>query len=347
MIPAHTAAQRPADAKLLVVTTRKEIEHHSRSDFTMLLSRGDVVIGNDAATLPASLFGVHLRTGREVEVRLAGRKSLDPDDVRSFSAVAFGEGDYRTLTEERPSPPALRVEDRLRFGSLQASVVELLGHPRFIRLDFTGSIPEIWAGLARYGKPIQYAHLPRALAIWDTWTSIASRPVAFEPASAGFILDWRMLDTMSSRGVEFGTLTHTAGISSTGDPELDRLFPLDEPYEIPQSTIARICAARTRGSRVIAIGTTVVRALEHAAAGSLRPGPGIATQRIGPESALRIVDAIVSGTHEPDSSHYQLLRAFLDDETLRRVDHELQQKGYRTHEFGDSIFVENLRMANL
>jgi S-adenosylmethionine:tRNA ribosyltransferase-isomerase len=314
----------------------------------MLLSRGDLVIGNDAATLPASLFGAHLRTGREIEVRLAGRRSLEADDIRSFSAIAFGEGDYRTSTEERPSPPALRVGDRLRFGPLQASVVEILGHPRFIRLDFNGSVPEIWEGLARYGKPIQYSYLPNALAIWDTWTSIASRPVAFEPASAGFILDWRMLDRMSSQGVEFGTLTHAAGISSTGDPELDRRFPLDEPYEIPQSTIARICAAQARGGRVIAIGTTVVRALEHAAAaGPLHPGPGIATQRIGPESAPRVVDAIVSGTHEPDSSHYQLLRAFVDDETLSRVDHELQEKRYRTHEFGDSIFVENVRTANL
>ena len=91
----------------------------------------------------------------------------------------------------------------------------------------------------------------------------------------------------------------------------------------------------------MAIGTTVVRALEHAANedGTVRPGFGIATQRIGAGTWLRIVDAIVSGTHENGTSHYELLRAFQDDLTLHRMESEAEAHGYRTHEFGDSVLL--------
>ncbi len=98
------------------------------------------------------------------------------------------------------------------------------------------------------------------------------------------------------------------------------------------------------GFRVVAIGTSVVRALEHAAtgAGHVRAGEGLATQHIGRASQLRVVDAILSGTHEPGTSHYELLRAFLDDATLQRTSAELDARGYRTHEFGDSVLIERV-----
>src|SRR6185503_5714559 len=149
----------------------------------------------------------------------------------------------------------------------------------------------VLAGLARHGRPIQYAHVPTPLAMWDTWTSVAAEPVAFEPPSAGFALDWRTLHAWQERGVGFVTLTHAAGISSTGDPALDAKLPFDEPYDIPARTAAAIRRARHEGRRVVAVGTTVVRALEHAAAadGDVHPGPGLATQRIGPLTRLRIV----------------------------------------------------------
>ena len=89
------------------------------------------------------------------------------------------------------------------------------------------------------------------------------------------------------------------------------------------------------------MGTSVVRALEHAGRrGLVQSGGGLATRRIGPGTQLRIVDAILSGTHEPGSSHYELLRAFADDHTLRKAGDELDAHGYRTHEFGDSILLE-------
>jgi S-adenosylmethionine:tRNA ribosyltransferase-isomerase len=179
------------------------------------------------------------------------------------------------------------------------------------------------------------------LALWDVWTIIAGSPVAFEPPSAGFVLDWRSLDAMHARGITFSTVTHAAGISSTGDDELDRRLPFDEPYNIPRATALAIGRARTRGSRIVAIGTTVVRALEHAAAadGEVRAGAAVATQRIDATSRLRIVDAILTGIHEPGTSHYSLLQAFVDDATLRRAAEELQAHDYRTHEFGDSVLI--------
>ena len=146
---------------------------------------------------------------------------------------------------------------------------------------------------------------------------------------------------MRDRRVGFETITHAAGISSTGDEELDRLLPFDEPYRIPEITALAIQQARERGGRIIAVGTTVVRALEHAATpDGVRPGEGVATQLIGPSSRLRVVDAILSGTHEPGTSHYELLRAFVDDMTLERASKELDENDYLTHEFGDSVLIE-------
>lgn len=345
MKAARMPIQRPFAAKLCVVDGQGRFDHWPRSAFVRLLRPGDLVVANDAATLPASLVGRHLASGRRIEARLAGSTSLAVDLVKTFTAVLFGLGDFRLPTEDRPSPPAVRPGDRLDLGSLRATVTRLLwNHPRLVVLEFEGSPGDIWEGLARNGRPIQYAHVPTPLALWDTWTPIAGPPVAFEPPSAGFMVDWNALASMTSTGVQFATITHAAGISSTGDPHLDALLPFDEPYRIPASTAAAIADARDRGGRIVAIGTTVVRALEHAAAvdGIVRNGTGLATNRIGPLSQLRVVDAVFSGVHEPGTSHHELLRAFVDDLTLLHLDEALLAHGYRTHEFGDSVFVERL-----
>lgn len=346
MIAADQPVQRPPQAKLLVVDAHRHIGHAPRSAFVEFLRPEDLVIANDAATLPASLQGTHLETGARIEVRLAGRPSLKPEDVGRFSAVVFGEGDFRTRTEDRPLPPPLSAGDRLSLGPLRATVERLLGHSRLVSLMFDGSPDEVWAGLARHGRPIQYAHVQQPLALWDVWTRIAGPPVAFEPPSAGFALDWHALAAIRERGAEFATITHAAGISSTGDDELDRLLPFDEPYRIPEATAQAILRARERGGRIVAVGTSVVRALEHAATvgGDVRSGAGVATQHLGATSRLQVVDVILSGTHEPGTSHYELLRAFLDDATLKRTSAELDAGRYRTHEFGDSVLIERTRL---
>jgi len=340
MIAASEPTQRPPQARLLVVDCQGRIAHARRSALAEFLRPGDLLIANDAATLPASLRGVHLPTGASIEVRLAGRRSLAPEDV-GFSAVVFGEGDFHMRTEDRPAPPIVSPGDTLALGPLQAGVERLLGHPRLVSLRFDGSADTVWSGLARHGRPIQYAHVPTPLALWDVWAPIAGLPAAFEPPSAGFALDWQTLANIRSRGAAFATITHAAGISSTGDAALDRLLPFDESYRISEATAAAIAAARSRGERIIAIGTTVVRSLEHAAIpGGVRSGHGLATGRIGAASQLSVVDAILSGTHEPGTSHYELLRAFAGEATLRHATEELDAHAYRTHEFGDSVLIE-------
>ena len=340
MIAATMPIQRPRDAKLLVVDTAGQISHHPRPALATLLVPGDLVVANDAATLPASLFGIHIPTGCPIEIRLAARRSLAADD-RCFTAVVFGAGDFRTRTEDRPLPPRLVPGDSLQLGPLRATVLTLLDHPRLISLRLAGTAREILDGLARHGRPIQYAHLRAPLAMWDTWTPIAGLPLAFEPPSASFVLDWRMLAAFRGRGIKFATLTHAAGISSTGDPRLDARLPFDEPYRISPSTAALINDSRSRSARVVAVGTSVVRALEDAGReGVVRPGEGLATQTMGAGTSLTIVDALVSGAHERGTSHHELLRAFLDDSTLAAIDCELEARDYRTHEFGDSVFIE-------
>jgi S-adenosylmethionine:tRNA ribosyltransferase-isomerase len=342
MNAAAAPSQRPPDARLLIIDAHGRFEHAARARLADTLRRGDLLVANDAATLPASLAGVHLRSGAAIELRLAGRHSLAPDDVHEFNAIVFGGGDHRTRTEDRQPPPPLRTGDALQLGPLRAGVQRLLDHPRRIAVRFDGSPDAIRAGIARHGRPIQYAHLPQPLALWDVWTAVAARPVAFEPPSAGFVLDWQLLASLRARGVGFATLTHAAGISSTGDAALDARLPFDEPYELPAATVRAIEQAGARGGRVVALGTTVARALEHAASlhPPLRAGPGLATQRLGMHTQLRVVDVLISGTHEPGSSHHELLRAFVTDEVLARADATLAQRGYRTHEFGDSVWVE-------
>jgi S-adenosylmethionine:tRNA ribosyltransferase-isomerase len=355
MIAADQPVQRPPQARLLVIDAHGCLAHEPRRGFVERLRPRDLVVANDAATLPASLHGVHLPSGEAIEVRLAGRASLALDDVRDFSAVVFGPGDHRIRTEDRPAPPALRGGDLLALGSsgsaaLYATVQRTLGHPRLAALRLHGTPDAIWAGLARHGKPVQYAHMAQPLKLWDVWTPIAGAPVAFEPPSAGFVLDWASVRRLRQRGAGFATLTHAAGLSSTGDPALDARLPLDEPYFLPAATVRAIHEAWAHGGRIIAVGTTVVRALEHAASRSrsagLPAGPGLATQKIGPHTTLQVVDVLLSGTHEAGSSHHELLRAFADEGSLRRADAALEHEGYRTHEFGDSVWVERRASAS-
>ncbi|MDH3730886.1 MAG: S-adenosylmethionine:tRNA ribosyltransferase-isomerase [Acidimicrobiia bacterium] len=343
MIAAHLPDRK--SGRLLAVDADGGIQHLCRADLSTLFRSGDLVVANDAATLPASLHGQHRPTGEPVEIRLAA--FVTAGDPTRFLAIAFGAGDYHTLTENRAKPPMLSPGDHLLLGPLVAVVESVLDHPRLLKLRFQGESSEILAGLAQHGRPIQYAHVPAPLPLWDVWTSLAAEPFAFEAPSAGFALDWQTLTTWQRRGIELATLTHAAGISSTGDTDLDARLPFDEPYIIPGNTAAAIRRTRARGGRVIAIGTTVVRALEAAATthGTVHPGNGVARGRIGPETRLRVTDTILTGMHEPGESHFELLRAFTDDPVLHSVHQTAVERRYRTHEFGDSLLIERRNAA--
>jgi S-adenosylmethionine:tRNA ribosyltransferase-isomerase len=327
-------------AKVLVVAASGEIQSLPRARLAELFGPGDLVIANDAATLPASLSGRHAASGEEIEIRLVGW--IQPGDLTRFVALAFGAGDHRTRTEDRQPPPSLNPADRLILGPLIAIIEDLLGHPRLLALRFLADCSAVLAGIAGHGRPIQYAHAPAPYSLWDVWTKIAADPVAFEPPSAGFALDWRLLAAWRRRGVGFATLTHAAGVSSTGDTVLDQRLPFDEPYLIPERTAAAVMRVKSTGGRIVAIGTSVVRALEAAAdeEGGVDGGSGLARGRIGRGTRIRVADAILTGVHQPDESHYELIRAFADDEILDRVGIVLKEQGYRGHEFGDSMLIE-------
>lgn len=302
-----------------------------------LLAPGDVLVLNDAATIPGSLRAQTLR-GQELEVRLIVR-----DGPVEWTVALFGAGDWRTPTEHRPEPPALAIGDQLVFpGPIRAELIaQPYGNARLVRLRFDAG-PELLAHtLFGSGRPVQYSYLARELDVAEVQTPFASAPWAVEMPSAGRPLSWRRLRALRQRGVEIVSLTHAAGLSSIGDAELDRILPLPEPYLIPEATVASISAAQAQGRRVIAVGTTVVRALESAALafGDLRAGGGLAELKIGPGHRLQVVDGILSGTHEPGSSHFSLLLAFAAEPVLWRLTNEAARLGHLGHEFGDTVLL--------
>src|SRR5882724_10663363 len=149
--------QRRSDARLLIVDADGGLHDAARTDLAGHLRPGDLLVANDAATIPGSLSGIHQRSGGTIEIRLAGRRSLAFEDVREFTAIAFGAGDHRTRTEDRPPPPELRPGDTLILGPLEATVLSLLGHPRLVTLRFGGTPDAIWAGIGRVRARLEAA----------------------------------------------------------------------------------------------------------------------------------------------------------------------------------------------
>jgi S-adenosylmethionine:tRNA ribosyltransferase-isomerase len=142
--------------------------------------------------------------------------------------------------------------------------------------------------------------------------------------------------------VRVASLTHAAGLSSTGDAALDARLPLPERFEIPAETVEAIRATKAEGGRVIAVGTTVVRALEGCAAlhgGEVVAGTGTTDLVIGADFRPRVVDGLLTGMHDPEASHYRLLEAFAPLAVLDRAHAHAVELGYLAHEFGDSSLI--------
>ena len=305
------------------------------------LRAGDLVVVNDAATLPASLRGA--ADAVPVEVRLVG-----PPEDGTWTAALLGAGDWRVRPEDRPAPPRLAPGSTLAFrdetgGVLRATVVGVSEvSPRLVRLRFDREGDALWSALYREGRPVQYSYLEQPLALWHVQTAYASRPWAAEAPSAGRPLTWRILIEVRRRGVGLAALTHAAGLSSTGEPALDAALPLPERFDIPAATVEAIARTRAAHGRVVAVGTTVVRALEGAAAlggGRIRAGEGRTTLRIDARFRPRVVDAVLTGLHQPGESHFELLTAFAPEPLLRRALAHAEAEGYLGHEFGDSCLI--------
>ena len=365
------------------------------ADLPRFLRPGDLLVVNDAATLPAALHGVG-PSGEAIELRLLGpalgptpdqtqgqapshasiqaqgqtqgspestirsvtrdAATTSPGTDEVWTTVLFGSGDWRTPTEGRPAPPVLVPGDRLRFaprggtnGSapvlLHAEVVRVSAHsPRLVDVRFVERGAAFLSALYALGRPIQYSYLSDDLDLWSVQTVYSARPWAAEMPSAGHPLSWEILLALRKRGVELAWLTHAAGISSSGDADLDRLLPLPERYDLPDLTVAAIDRTRRRGGRVVAVGTTVVRALEGAErqarsmgrpVGSLRAGVGVTDLRLSAQTPLHVVDGLLTGMHGPGESHFDLLSAFAPIDSLHAAWQHATQTGYRCHEFGD------------
>lgn len=297
-----------------------------------LLRAGDLVVVNDAATLPASLPG-QTAEGRVFELRLSG-----PIDAGRLYGVLLGPGDHRTRTEHRLPPPRIIAGDRVTIAGLAATVASIAG--RRVELVVRGDADTLWQALYAAGAPVQYAHRSEPLPLWSVQTAYAGRPWAAEMPSAGRPLTWETVLGLRRAGVAVASLTHAAGLSSTGDDALDRALPWPERYEIPRRTAELVGETRARGGRVIAIGTTVVRALEAAAQdGEPRAGAGIARLRLDASYRPRIVSGLVSGLHVPGESHFELLAAFAPADRLRRAIALAAQHGLSSHELGDACLI--------
>ncbi len=347
--------ERPEEERLLWIDPARGGFADARvGDLPSILRRDDLIVVNDAATLPASIRGLR-EDGAPFELRLLAHEG---GESTTWRAVLFGRGDWQQRTEDRPAPPRLAEGERVRAAG--GAIVRVLSvdpvSPRLLRIAFEGDASSMWRAIYGEGRPVQYSYLEAPLALWHVQSSFAVRPWAVELPSAGRPLTFALLEALRRRGVVVAPLTHAAGLSSTGDPVLDARLPLAERYDLPAVTVRAIALARGRGGRVVAVGTTVVRALEGCAAshgGELVPGEGSTDLRLDAQSTLRVATGLLTGIHEPGTSHFDLMQSFAPGPSPRdsaghsngrsglldRAMSHAERAGYLQHEFGDSVLI--------
>jgi len=307
----------PRDAVRMLVSRRAsgEISQHGFSDLPSLLLPGDLLVINTTATLPA-----HVRVSAELAVHFSGPR---PDGswltelrlVRGKTTVPNDRG-YPGQRLSLPGGAVLTLEQRatarLWQARLSVAVVPYLLH---------------------YGKPIRYAYVPREWPLSYYQTVFAREPGSAEMPSASRPFSPSVVTRLASAGVLIAPLTLHCGVSSLeGDEE-----PYPEPYDVPPATADLVNHVRARGGRVIAGGTTVVRALETVAApdGRVTAGAGWTSHVVTPQTGVRAVDGLLTGLHEPRSSHLLMLAAFAGPDLLSRCYQTAIDAGYLWHEFGD------------
>ena len=308
------------EVRLLVARTGREPAHAVFRDLPGFLAPGDLLVVNTSATRAAAVDGLRA-DGRPVSVH--------------FSHRAPGSDEW--VVEVRSPGGADRVRD-VRVGevlALPAGVFAVAcaaqgpGNRLWrLRVPVEGGV-DGW--LDRVGRPIAYGRPGTPLAEYQT--VFARDPGSAEMPSAGRPFSARVLDGLARRGVGRAEVTLHCGVSSTeaGEP------PPVEWYRVPEETVRRVAAARAGGGRVVAVGTTVVRALESAAGpDGLAPAEGWTDVVVGPDHAPRVVDGLVSGWHEPDASHLLLLEAVAGHDLVERAYAAALAGDYLWHEFGDS-----------
>lgn len=315
--------------RLLVVDRRTgRVEHRRFDQIVRFLRPGDLLVFNASRTLPASLVGQGVAGAPSVEVRLAEHL---PDD--SWLALLL-------CQQGEPFSCGLRPGIQIGFGEgLTGTVYDRDERvPRLWKMRFSRSGTELIDSFYRLGQPIRYEYVSKPWGLDAYQTVYAQEPGSAEMPSAGRAFTWRLLLDLRRRGVEAAYVVLHTGLSSYMDDDLDARHSVsEEEYFISEDAAEKVHQTHRQGGRVIAVGTTVVRALESAAdaAGRVQAGHGYTRLRITADHALRVVDGLLSGLHEPEASHLDLLTAFLPAETIREAYEEAVRSGYLWHEFGD------------
>jgi S-adenosylmethionine:tRNA ribosyltransferase-isomerase len=301
---------------------------HARfTDLPRYLEPGDLLVVNTTATVPAALDAT-LPTGAAVELHLSTR----------LPAGLW-------LVELRePAEPASRP----RFADVTGAELRLPGGGRAqVLARFRGS-QRLWLAvlhlpldldpyLTAYGRPIRYRHVPHDWPIDAYQTVFAASPGSAEMPSATRALTTGLVTELVTRGVGVTPVTLHTGVSSLeGDEQ-----PYPEWFAVPAATAERVDEARRRGHRVVAGGTTVVRALESAADddGRVRPRSGWTERVITPAGGVRVVDGLLTGWHEPEASHLWMLEAIAGHRALELAYEAAVAQRYQWHEFGDAHLI--------
>jgi S-adenosylmethionine:tRNA ribosyltransferase-isomerase len=313
--------------RLLVADAAADAVFHARfHELPDALAAGDLLVINVSATLPAAVPGTRA-DGSPVRVHVATRA---PDLDDRWRVV-----ELRSADGARPVRGGVGETIRLPGASLSL-VARYAASARLLLARFHAP-QTVDALLQRHGEPIRYGYVARPWPLSAYQTVYATTAGSAEMPSAGRPFTAPLLVALLARGVGVAPITLHAGVSS---PERHEP-PFPEQYEVPAATAAQVNAARRRGGRVIAVGTTVVRALETAAApdGRVAAGSGWTSLVIGPERGIRAVDGLITGWHEPEASHLQMLAAVAGERSLRQSYDAALRGGYLWHEFGDSHLI--------
>jgi S-adenosylmethionine:tRNA ribosyltransferase-isomerase len=335
-LPPELAAKEPPErrglardkVRLMVINrATNQVEHTRFDNLGEFLRSGDLLVFNTSRTLPAAIAGCE-PNGSCMQVRLAQHL---PDD--SWLALLL-------CQQGEPFACGLRGGMEIDFGlGLTGKVRRRDEHiPRLWQLRFSKSGTELMDLLYRLGQPIRYEYVA---APWDLdyyQTVYAVQPGSAEMPSAGRAFTWKLLFDLKRRGIETAHIVLHTGLSSYMDDELDAQHPAsEEEYIISEVAANKINRALEEGGRVIAVGTTVVRALESVAdeIGRVKAGHGYTRLHVTASHQLRTVDGLLTGLHEPSASHLDLLSAFLPSDQIQSAYEEAVERCYLWHEFGD------------
>ena len=314
--PEARGAGRDGVAMMVSRRAAGEITHHRFTSLPRLLLPGDLLVVNTSATIPAAVpcgpgLWVHFSTPLPDGSWLAELRARDGTATRPYPGGSPGQ--EFTLPGGATLTLAQRATGRLWRARLSTAVVPYL---------------------LRHGKPIRYSYVDSDWPAAMYQTVFASRPGSAEMPSASRPFTHELVTALAVRGVTIAPVMLHTGVSSLeGDEE-----PYPEPYDVPPATARLVNATRQAGGRVIAAGTTVVRALETAAlssGGTVAPSSGWTFHVVTPETGLAAVDGLLTGLHEPRSSHLRMLTAFAGENLLRRCYAAAVEHGYLWHEFGD------------